>query len=267
MYKIGEFSKITKLTTKTLRYYDEEDILVPSDRHDNGYRLYNESDFKKAQIIVRLRELEFSIAEMKDLFNLCDDVDDIPYVLEEKRAFIEKRIKEEQLLIKKLNQHLLPINKEVSEMSYDIELKEVQEIPVASVRYKGKYSDVGKYIGKIYSLVKNKGAGAPFNCYYDEEFKDTADIELCIPTKELLNKCDEDVKCRMLPKLKGIATIHYGSYDTLNCAYKALLNYAKAHNLLIKTPSREIYIKGPGKIFKGNPQKYVTELIVPYEEQ
>lgn len=42
MYKIGEFSKITALSVKTLRYYDEEKILIPSFRNnENGYRYYN----------------------------------------------------------------------------------------------------------------------------------------------------------------------------------------------------------------------------------
>lgn len=86
-------------------------------------------------------------------------------------------------------------------------------------------------------------------------------------TTKTLRYYDDEIQCRVIPKLKAITTIHYGGYDTLNCAYKALLDYAKAHNLLLKIPSREIYIKGPGKIFKGNPQKYVTEIIVPYKEQ
>ena len=52
MYKIGEFSKITNLTVKTLRYYDEEHILPPSHRNEeNGYRFYDEEDFEKAELI------------------------------------------------------------------------------------------------------------------------------------------------------------------------------------------------------------------------
>ena len=66
MYRIGEFSRITSLTVKALRYYDEEGILSPSERDKNGYRLYNETDYEKARQIVLLRELDFSIMEIKD---------------------------------------------------------------------------------------------------------------------------------------------------------------------------------------------------------
>lgn len=48
-------------------------------------------------------------------------------------------------------------------------------------------------------------------------------------------------------------------------AYKAILDYAGEHDLKCLTPSREIYLKGPGMIFKGNPNKYVTEIIIPIE--
>ena len=54
-----------------------------------------------------------------------------------------------------------------------------------------------------------------------------------------------------------------GPYDEVGPTYQALISYAKEHGLEIKAPCREIYIKGPGMIFKGNPQKYVTEVQIP----
>jgi DNA-binding transcriptional MerR regulator len=266
MYKIGEFSKITNLTTKALRYYDEQGILKPSSRSESEYRMYSQADYEKALLIAQLRNLDFSIAEIKDVLSSCESFDDIYYYLSEKKVFIEKRIKEEKALIKKLEEHLLPKSKEVIHMNYDIEVKTLEPIAVASTRFRGKYSDVGHYIGAIYKFVKDKAVGAPFNCYYDQEYKEDAEIELCVPTKEVLNNSGSDIICKRLPKIRGIATVHTGSYETLNLAYKALLDYAKENSIECKTPSREIYHKGPGAIFKGNPDKYVTEIIIPFEE-
>ena len=76
MYKIGEFSKITNLTVNALRYYDEENILNPSYRcEENSYRFYEDTNFKKAELIVLLRELSFSISEIKDVMNMCEIVE------------------------------------------------------------------------------------------------------------------------------------------------------------------------------------------------
>ena len=74
MYKISDFSKITKLSVKALRYYDEEKILEPSYRDkETSYRYYNEEDFQKAQLVLLLRTLEFSISEIKEVIANCHD--------------------------------------------------------------------------------------------------------------------------------------------------------------------------------------------------
>ncbi len=265
MYKIGEFSKITNLTKKALRYYDEQGILKPSFRGENNYRFYQESDYDKAKLIILLKELDFSIAEIKDTLAICESKEDLPFFLEEKKAFIEKNMQREKELIHKLNRYLLSKNKEEKKMEYEILVKEAEQVTVASIRYTGKYGDVGSYYGDIYKAVKDNAAGAPFNCYYDEDYKEDADIEACIPVKQLLSLTDTKVTCRKLPSCRVISTIHEGSYDKLGQAYKAVIDYAAKNQLTLKTPSREIYHKGPGMIFKGNPHKYVTEILVPVE--
>jgi DNA-binding transcriptional MerR regulator len=265
MYKISDFSKITSLTVKALRYYDEQKILTPSYRdEENSYRYYDESNFQKAQLIMMLRGLEFSISEIKEVLANCDNPDDLSFYLEERKNKIENTISKEKELIAKINLYIKPKNREEIGMHYKIEGKEIPPVTVASIRFKGKYTDVGKYIGDIYKAVKNHSGGAPFNCYFDSEFKEDADIELCVPTTQLINDCT--VTSKKLPAIKAICTTHVGSYEKLNLAYKALLDYADEHHLNCLTPSREVYLKGPGMIFKGNENSYRTEIIIPYEE-
>lgn len=262
MYKIGEFSKITNLSVKALHYYDEQGILKPSHRGENNYRLYDQSDFKKAQLIFVLRRFEFSIAETKEVLARYSDEADLRSFLLEKKLFIEEQIKKEKETIKAIDRHLAAImNVEGSCMNYKFEIKEIAAIKVASIRYQDTYSNVGKYIGMIYKEVKNKACGAPFNCYYDGEYKEIADIETCVPIRGNVNS--EGIVIKELPQIKALCTTHIGSYETLNIAYKAISDYANEHELELDLPSREIYYKGPGMIFKGNPDKYETEIVVP----
>lgn len=263
MYKIGEFSKITNLTVKALRYYDEQGILKPSCRGENDYRLYEQKDFEKAQLIILLKGFEFSISEIKEVIENCEDLDDLQFFLAEKKLIIAKQIEKEKELISAIDKCLLPKNKEDSSMNYIIEIKEIEAVNVASIRYNGAYSDVGKYIGGIYKAAKGKANGVPFNCYYDNEYKDFADIELCVPVKGTISS--KDVNFKQLPKIKALCTTHIGGYSTINLAYKKIMDYAKEHGIETKLPSREIYHKGPGMIFKGNPEKYLTEIVIPIE--
>lgn len=265
MYKISDFSKITKLTVKALRYYDEENILKPSYRDEqNSYRYYNKEDFKKAQIIVMLRELDFSISEIKDVLSGCENAEDLSYYLSQKKSMIEAKINKEKELIEEISLYIKPNNREDMSMNYKIDVKEFEPVLVAAIRYKGRYDDVGKYYGRIYKAIKGKLSGAPFNCYYDEEYKEeNADIEICVPISKLISA--EGITVKELSAIKAIVTTHIGSYEKLNFAYKAMLDYAAKNKLKLITPSRECYIKGPGMIFKGNPNKYVTEIIIPFE--
>ncbi len=265
MYKISDFSRITKLTIKALRYYDEEDILKPSYRNqENSYRYYNDEDFQKAQLIVLLRDFDFSISEIKDVLKTCEKPEDLSYYLTEKKGMIENKIAKERELVSRITHYVKSNKVEEIRMDYKIEGKEVAPVTVLSIRYRGKYSDVGQHIGKLYQVAKNNATGAPFNCYYDSEYQEDADIELCLPTtKPILSK---DISSKTLPAIKALSTIHQGNYETLNYAYKALLDYAKSHSLHLTTPSREIYVKGPGMIFKGNANQYITEILIPFEE-
>ncbi|MFV0393302.1 MAG: MerR family transcriptional regulator [Coprobacillaceae bacterium] len=261
MYKIGEFSKITNLTVKTLHYYDEEGILKPSQYLENGYRLYSNEDFKIAKRIVLLRDLDFSIREIKDVLTNVETDEDLQYFLKEKQEMIEDKINNQKQLLKRLDSYLLPnISKGEKTMTYQMEIKEFEADEVATIRFVGSYQTMGEYLGRIYKYLKSNTAGAPYVCYHDGEYKEAADIEVCVPIKKHVSGTKE---IKVLPKIKALVTTHIGPYDKLNLAYKAILDYAKDNNIEINWPSRERYIKGPGMVLKGNPEKYVTEIIIP----
>lgn len=266
MYKISEFSRITNLTVKTLRYYDEEGILIPAQRDEsNLYRYYTEEEFEKAKRIILLRELDFSIAEIKDVLSHCEHDTDLSYYLEEKKLQIEDAIRKNRALIKKISLHINPAQGEKQEMNYVTEIKEIPAMMVASVRYKGKYQDMGKYMGIIYKAIKGNGDGAPVCLMYDDDYKeDEADLEICVPIKKEIRA--QGITVKKLPAIKALCTTHEGSYGSFNLAYKTVTDYARNNHLIMKTPSRQKYIKGPGMIFRGNEAKYITEIIIPVEE-
>ena len=264
MYIISQFSKVSGLTTKALRYYDEQNILKPSYRDkDTLYRYYNENDLKKAQLIKLLRSLDFSISEIKETLDIIKNENDLTYILQEKIKHIEKNISKEKELIKKINEHLVSTIDLSNEFKYKIDIEKTDKLLVASIRFSGKYSEMDKYVPLLYKLGRNCINGTLFNCYFDEECVDQADIEICLPIKKQIS--DKAIVCKYLPAIIALTTTHYGSYDTINLAYKTLFEYANIYNIKLLTPSREIYIKGPGMIFKGNPENYVTKILLPFE--
>ena len=69
MYKIGDFSKITGAPIRTLRYYDGINLFKP-DEIDllTGYRYYGEGQIEDYNLIIKLKEIGFSLEEIKNMW-------------------------------------------------------------------------------------------------------------------------------------------------------------------------------------------------------
>lgn len=91
------------------------------------------------------------------------------------------------------------------------------------------------------------------------------EMDLCVPTEQ--TPFGNEVAIKEVPAVKAICTTHTGSYETLHLAYKVINQYATEHNIKLQPPFREVYIKGPGMLLKGNPDKYITEIIFPIREE
>lgn len=265
MYKIGEFSRITELTVKALRHYHNEGLLVPFEVNSlTSYRYYNTDQIRQAKNIKLLRDCDFSIKEVKDIINHSEGLEDLPYYLDEKITSILKDVKKVKVIKKKLLDQLNENRGEIMS-SYEVEKKKTEKKLIISTKYVGKYEDCGKYMGLLYKTAKQHAKGAPINLYYDSEYKENASIEVCVPvTKEI--KVKNDVLFRELPAINGISTIHIGPYDKVGNAYQALNDYAKAEGFELGLPLRETYLKGPGMLFRGNPNKYRTEVFMPIKK-
>lgn len=71
-WKVGELAKVTQLTIRTLHHYDEIGLLSPSCRTDSGHRVYGEDDIVRLQQILSLRQLGFSLEEIKSCLKQKD---------------------------------------------------------------------------------------------------------------------------------------------------------------------------------------------------
>jgi len=70
--EIRELSKLTNVSSKTIRYYEEIELLPPPNRKPNGYREYSETDVERLKLVAGTRRLDFSLAEIKEILDLRD---------------------------------------------------------------------------------------------------------------------------------------------------------------------------------------------------
>jgi effector-binding domain-containing protein len=147
----------------------------------------------------------------------------------------------------------------MSQQNFDVQEKTLPPVLIAGIRMKGRYSDCGKGFAKLGRTFGRHIGGPPLMLHYDTEYKeDDADFEACMPLKQ--GKAVDGISVRDLPGGRCICLLHQGPYDQLGHSYAKILKHARDNGYTISTPTREVYLKGPGMIFKGNPKNYLTEI-------
>ena len=149
--------------------------------------------------------------------------------------------------------------------AFDIEESELDTILIAGHRMRGRYEEVGKGLGLVCKKMGRHVNGKPMTLYYDDEYKDEdADFEPCVPVRK--GKDTDGISVRELKGGRCVTLVHQGPYETLRESYKRLFAYVREKGYTIRRPTREVYRKGPGLIFKGNPKNYLTEIQLPIED-
>ncbi len=264
MLSIGELSIITKLTIKALRLYHDKGILIPDKiDYDSKYRYYREQSVEKALVIKRLKDVGFSLGEIKTILQDCAEDQDI---VEQ----VEKKLKEVKVTIQKYKDmegslsHLLERAKEKTvTQNLEIISENIPDMNICSIRFKGRYDEIGRYLGTLFKRCGRYGIGKPLTLYHDGEYKEeNADIEVCLEVKREVK--GEGVEYRTIQGGRAFSLVHQGPYEELSRSYQKLYETLREKKIEVKLPTREVYIKGPGFIFRGNPKKYLTKLTFMY---
>ena len=265
-YLIGEFSQVVRLSAKTLRYYDEEGLLKPT-RTDalTGYRYYGAAAAERAAAVRELRALGFSVPEVREILAHCGEDEEIVPYLKRRSAEIARLITDYRATERRIRQFVAYQEELLAmKLNRDIVIKDLPEIAIASIRYRGRYDEVGKYFGPLAKAAGRWTAGAPFCLYHEAEYSETAaDIELAVPVRRPVE--GGGVTSRRLPGGRAATLVHQGPYDTIGDSYQKLYDYLKSVQAKTLLPSREVYLKGPGMFLAGNPKKYLTELQILLE--
>ncbi len=97
-YSSGDFAKIAGVTKKTLRYYDEKNILVPSFLTESGARFYSEEDLGLMQQISLLKYLGFSLADIKEMMLKTTDSGQLGNFLQIQQKLVQDKIEQLKLV-------------------------------------------------------------------------------------------------------------------------------------------------------------------------
>lgn len=94
---IHELAKLSGVSTRTLRYYDEIGLLVPARKEDTGYRVYNQQHIDRLQQVLFYRELDMPLAQIKDILD-SEKFEQLDSLRHHQQALLQKQKRVNKLL-------------------------------------------------------------------------------------------------------------------------------------------------------------------------
>lgn len=269
MFKIGEFSKLTQVSIRMLRYYDETGLLKPAETDKfTNYRLYTADQISVLNKIIFLRDLNFNVAEIAAALKQWDDVF-ISELLAKKRMEIKNTIKAEQDRLSKIELAQKDIIREKIGIHYNVSIKSIPGYQVFSLRRtvpdyyaEGQlWKEMSTFAAKIKLQVSNN----TFTIYHDTEYRENdVDMEVCAPVNKMGKNTNGFVFRITEPVPFMACTMVYGSFKNIAGAYLAVASWLDEHTQYRMTgQNRQIIHRGPWN--EKNPDNYLTEIQIPLE--
>lgn len=266
MFKIGEFSKLTQVSIRMLRYYDEVGLFKPAEIDKwTEHRRYSVEQIPILNRIIFLRDSGFTVSEIAKVLNSKDDL--FIEQLAIKYAEIEQTIKSEQKKLLNIELAKKEILNSKSEIHYNISLKAIPSYQVLSLRRTIPDYYAEGVLWKELSLFAEQRhiqlSSNTFSIYHDTEYKETnVDVELCAPVKKNEENLGEFTYRNTEPIPNMACTMVYGEFSNIAGAYVAFAEWLQRNNQYQMTgETRQIVHRGPWN--ECNPEKYLIELQIP----
>ncbi|MDL2205777.1 MerR family transcriptional regulator [Eubacteriales bacterium OttesenSCG-928-N13] len=272
MFKIGEFSRLVRVSPRMLRHYEKCGLLYPAeiDRF-TGYRSYSAQQIPLLMNIVMLRDMGFSIDETADILPHLGDAAYMDNIVRTKSASVQANIEVEQLKLQKLQRLMDRFGEERNYMVYDVELKDLPSAKVLSLRaIIPAYNEEGELWHKLMKYVGRNGiqpVGGGYSIYHDAEYREAdVDVEVAVPVDKLGESRGEFI-FKELEAMPSAATIRFaGTYDGgYQAASEKLGEWMERNGYEFAGLLRGYAITSPSDT--NDPQNYVTELQVPVRKR
>lgn len=265
MLKIGDFSKLSRVSIRMLRHYDDIGLLKPAEIDGfTGYRYYREEQLFIIGRITALKDMGFALAEIVRILPIYDDKEKLD-------AFLLGRQKELAALSKQTEYKLMLLDtarkrlRKEQNMSFNVTVKTIPERYAATVHMViPRYEDEGMAWNMMGECKKPLVPADPClsaTVFLDKEYKEENVEIVAWMTVKGTYQDTEHVKFKTLPAVKVASCILKGSYDQMNDATATVISWINANGYTVSGPMFNIYHMSPAQT--QNPDEYVTEVCFP----
>lgn len=252
MFSIGEFAQAGRVSVRMLRHYDAIGLLRPAHiQPGTGYRSYEAAQLAELNRIVALKELGFSLEQVRSIVADKISTDELRGMLRLRRAEVAEQIAADTARLTRIEARLESIEREGLMPVDEVVIKRIPAVRVAELT--GTAAEfapefIGPVLGALFcELFDRVGRGQPI-AYY-EECPEGVLVHAAVPVDFAPNTV-------LLPEIAQAATIvHHGSMEAVIPSIQALARWIDANGYRSLGYNRELYIEcGP---------EFVTELQEP----
>jgi DNA-binding transcriptional MerR regulator len=260
--KIGDFSKLTHVSIKTLHHYDEMGLIKPAhvDRF-TGYRYYTLEQLSSLNRILALKDLGFSLEQIAQLLDENLSTAEMRGMLRMKQMELTSRLQEEQSRLARVEIRLRQLEQEGSPPPLEIAIKEIPAQTVLSARAVAAndeaFAPARQSLKELLQDHLDRARAIPIGPWfavindlpYDER---NLEVELAVEINPKAGLragdwCNSPVQLRILEAVSNMASIiHAGDYATIPQAYTSLYTWTQRNGYTIAGPCREIYLPDSG---------------------
>lgn len=269
MFKIGDFSKLSRVPVKTLRYYDEIGLLKPVgvDRFTR-YRYYSPDQLIVLNRILGLKELGFSLEQIAQLLESDLSPEQLRRMLVRRQEEIRSQIETEQEILKRIENRLREIEQEGKLRSFEIVLKELQAQWVASSsQVIPSYAEAEVTFAALFDQLSGfitasgvRTPGARLAMIYDQDQSgENLQIEAAVQLPAPLPSFGS-VTVYQLPAVLAACLVYPGIPAMIGQAYSAIFSWMQENTYRAAGPARELYLRVDTQ---GDAQGSIIEIQYP----
>jgi DNA-binding transcriptional MerR regulator/effector-binding domain-containing protein len=245
---VGDFSRATHLSIKTLRHYHQVGLLEPATVNpDTGYRYYSAGQIPTAQVIRRLRDLEMPVADVKAVL-AAPDAPARNALIAAHLNRLEAELAQTRTAVESLRDLLQPPDSPTA-----IGHRSVPATAAAAIGAMVDRADLLAWwqgaLGELRATVQAQGlpaTGPPGGVFASELFQqDRGQATVFIPVPGRLRPIGR-VTPQVIPAAELAIISHRGSLADADLSYAKLGSYATTHEISIDGPLREYYLRGAG---------------------
>ena len=265
LYKIGFFAALNHVTVKTLRFYEEQGLLMPAVIHpENGYRYYRLSQMAVLHQITALKMAGFTLEEIALINSGADE----EAVLLKKKSELIAKIADLTRQIAIVDSYL---SKKEMGLSCPVLVKTIPQTTVAAMKTRiESYDSLFDVMPKMGSLMEKVGCecAVPEYCFTGYPEPGYKDEDILVEICEAVTAPKEEIDglyFRTLPEIQAACIFHKGSYQTFSMSYEKVLKYIEENGYEIAGEIRESYIDGIWN--KDDASQWLSEIQIPIRKK